>query len=98
MKTTFSYFEYCHCHCHIWCEKVARNNYINVSLSISALVQERTKTSRFVPTDGELHSNVSCFSHRTLAECYKSILPNFQNNANTNVCLTLNTDSYQNNF
>ena len=29
--------------------------------------------------NGEAHSNVSGFSDRTLAECYKSILPNFQN-------------------
>ena len=29
--------------------------------------------------NGEAHSNVSGFSDRTLAECFKSILPNFQN-------------------
>ena len=38
-----------------------------------------SKTYKFNSIDGEAHSNVSSFSDRTLAECYKSILPNFQN-------------------
>ena len=39
-----------------------------------------SKTCKFHSIDGEAHSNVSSFSDRTLAECYKSILPNFLNN------------------
>ena len=38
-----------------------------------------SKTCKFDLINGEAHSNVSGFSDRTLAECYKSILPNFQN-------------------
>ena len=38
-----------------------------------------SKTCKFDSINGEAHSNVSGFSDRTLAECYKSILPNFQN-------------------
>ena len=38
-----------------------------------------SKTCKFDSIDGEAHSNVSGFSDRTLAECYKSILPSFQN-------------------
>ena len=39
--------------------------------------------------DGEAHSNVSGFSDRTLAECYKSIVPNFQNNTEPTMCGTI---------
>ena len=38
-----------------------------------------SRTCKFDLINGEVHSNVSGFSDRTLAECYKSILPNFQN-------------------
>ena len=38
-----------------------------------------SKNCKFHSIDGEAHSNVSGFFDRTLAECYKSILPNFQN-------------------
>ena len=38
-----------------------------------------SKTYKFDLINGEAHSNVSGFSDRTLAECYKLILPNFQN-------------------
>ena len=38
-----------------------------------------SKTCKFDLINGEAHSNVSGFSDRTLAECYKSILSNFQN-------------------
>ena len=38
-----------------------------------------SKTCKFDLINGEAHSSVSGFSDRTLAECYKSILPNFQN-------------------
>ena len=38
-----------------------------------------SKSCKFDLINGEAHSNVSGFSDRTLAECYKSILPNFQN-------------------
>ena len=34
-----------------------------------------SKTCNFDSIDGEAHSNGSGFSDRTLAECYKSILP-----------------------
>ena len=37
-----------------------------------------SKTCKFDLINGEAHSNVSGFSDRMLAECYKSILPNFQ--------------------
>ena len=38
-----------------------------------------SKTCKFDSINGEAHSNVSGFSDRTLAECYKKNLPNFQN-------------------
>ena len=38
-----------------------------------------SKTCKFDLINGEVYSNVSGFSDRTLAECYKPILPNFQN-------------------
>ena len=38
-----------------------------------------SKTCKFDLINGEAHSNVSGFSDRTQAECYKSIIPNFQN-------------------
>ena len=45
-----------------------------------------SKTCKFDLINGEAHSNVSGFSDRTLAECYKSILPNFQNDTETTMC------------
>ena len=44
---------------------------------------------KFDSIDGEAHSNVSGFSDRTLAECYKSILPNFQNDTEPTMWATI---------
>ena len=48
-----------------------------------------SKTCKFDLINGEAHSNVSDFSDRTLAECYKSILPNFQNDTEPTVWGTI---------
>ena len=45
-----------------------------------------SKTYKFDLINGEAHSNVSGFSDRTLAECHKSILPNFQNDTEPTMC------------